>query len=99
MPKPRLEWSRWPEDVGCEDQYSGVNRDPSTRTQASWPGLHRRRTEAAINAYEYDRVEVVGVLVHFMRTGVGPRPTPLILTYSWPWRFWHWSKVIDPLGR
>jgi hypothetical protein len=99
MPKLRLEWSRWPEEVENEDQYSGVKSDPSTRTQASWPGLHRRRTEAAINAYEYDRVEVVGVLVHFMRTGVGPRPTPLILMHSWRWRFWHWSKVIDPLGR
>ena len=64
-----------------------------------WPGLHRRRTEAAINAYEYDRVEVVGVLVHFMRTGVGPRPTVLILTDGWPWMFSHWSKVIDHLGR
>lgn len=66
---------------------------------AKWPGLHRRRTEAAINAYEYNYVEVVGVLVHFMRTGVGPRPTLLILTDGWPGSFSHWSKVIDPLGR
>ena len=64
-----------------------------------WLGLHRRRTEAAINAYEYDRVEVVGVLVHFVRAGAGPRPTLLILTNGWPRRFSHGSKVIDPLGR
>ena len=30
--------------------------------------------------------------------GVGPRPIPLILTHGWPWTFWHWSKVIDPLA-
>jgi len=22
----------------------------------------------------------------------------LILTHGWPWTFWHWSKVIDPLA-
>jgi hypothetical protein len=37
------------------------------------------------------------VPVHFMRKpGTGPNPIPLILTYGWPWTFWHWSKVIDP---
>jgi pimeloyl-ACP methyl ester carboxylesterase len=44
-------------------------------------------------------VQVEGVPVHFMhRPGVGPEPTPLILTHGWPWTFWHWSKVIDPLA-
>lgn len=28
----------------------------------------------------------------------GPRPILLILTHGWPWTFWHWSKVIDPLA-
>jgi pimeloyl-ACP methyl ester carboxylesterase len=22
----------------------------------------------------------------------------LICTHGWPWTFWHWSKVIDPLA-
>src|SRR3954463_2557731 len=58
-----------------------------------------RKAEAAINAYEHYRVEVEGVPVHFMRKpGVGPNPTPLILTHGWPWTFWHWFKVIDPLA-
>jgi hypothetical protein len=87
------------EDVGNEDRYSGVNRALLHKLIAKWPGLHRRRTEAAINAYEYDRVEVVGVLVHFVRTGVGPRRTLLILTDGWPLRFSRWSKVIDPVGQ
>ena len=44
-------------------------------------------------------VEVDGVPVHFMRKpGVGPDPTPLILTHGWPWTFWHWAKVIDQLA-
>jgi len=32
------------------------------------------------------------------KPGVGPRPVPLILSHGWPWTFWHWSKVIDPLA-
>ena len=45
------------------------------------------------------QVEVDGVPIHFLRKpGVGPNPTPLILTHGWPWTFWHWSKVIDQLA-
>jgi pimeloyl-ACP methyl ester carboxylesterase len=39
------------------------------------------------------------VPVHLMRRpGVGPSPIPLILTHGWPWTFWHWSRVVDPLA-
>src|SRR4029450_653354 len=45
------------------------------------------------------RVQVDGVPVHFLRRpGAGPDPVPLILTHGWPWTFWHWAKVIDPLA-
>jgi hypothetical protein len=94
----RLELTRWPDDAGNDDWYYGVLRTylqelvDYWRTDYDW-----RKAEAAINAYEHYRVEVEGVPVHFMRRpGVGPNPTPLILTHGWPWTFWHWSKVIDP---
>jgi pimeloyl-ACP methyl ester carboxylesterase len=32
------------------------------------------------------------------KPGVGPSPVPLILTHGWPWTFWHWAKVVDPLA-
>jgi pimeloyl-ACP methyl ester carboxylesterase len=96
----RLALTRWPVDAGNQDWYYGVDRTylqelvDYWRTDYDW-----RKAEAAINAYEHYRVEVEGVPVHFMRkAGVGPNPTPLILTHGWPWTFWHWSKVIDPLA-
>src|SRR6202034_1730441 len=62
-------------------------------------GYDWRKAEAAINAHEHYQVSVAGIPVHFMRKpGRGPRPIPLILTHGWPWTFWHWSKVIDPLA-
>ncbi|WP_431918418.1 epoxide hydrolase family protein [Nonomuraea jabiensis] len=96
----RLELTRWPDDVGNDDWSYGVNRAYLRELVDYWhTGYDWRKAEAAINAYEHYRVEVDGVPVHFMRRpGVGPSPTPLILTHGWPWTFWHWSKVIDPLA-
>ncbi|MEU0093312.1 epoxide hydrolase family protein [Kribbella sp. NPDC006257] len=98
--RQRLELTRFPTDVGNEDSYYGVNRATMAglieywRTQYDW-----RKAEAAMNAYDHYRVEVDGVPIHFLhKPGVGPHPTPLILTHGWPWTFWHWSKVIDQLA-
>jgi pimeloyl-ACP methyl ester carboxylesterase len=98
--RQRLELTRFPTDVGNEDSYYGVNRATMEglieywRTQYDW-----RKAEAAMNAYDHYKVEVDGVPIHFLhKPGVGPNPTPLILTHGWPWTFWHWSKVIDQLA-
>ncbi|QNE22368.1 epoxide hydrolase [Kribbella qitaiheensis] len=98
--RQRLELTRWPVDAGNDDSYYGLKRATLEelveywRTQYDW-----RKAEAAINAYDHYRVEVDGVPIHFLRKpGVGPNPTPLILTHGWPWTFWHWSKVIDQLA-
>jgi hypothetical protein len=91
----RLGSTRWPEDAGNQDWYYGVHRAYLQELVDYWRSdFDWRRAEAAINAYEHYRVQVEGVPVHFMRrAGVGPSPTPLILTHGWPWTFWHWSKV------
>ncbi|MEU8270710.1 epoxide hydrolase [Sphaerisporangium sp. NPDC049002] len=98
--KARLRLTRLPDDTGNDDWRYGISRAYLEELVGYW--LHQydwRRAEAAINAYEHYRVSVDGVPVHFMRKpGVGPDPVPLILTHGWPWTFWHWSKVIDPLA-
>ncbi len=100
--RQRLGLTRWPEDAGNEDGYYGVNRTYLRDLVDYWrSGYDWRKAEAAINGYEHYGVgvEVEGVPVHFMRRpGVGPAPMPLILTHGWPWTFWHWSKVVDPLA-
>lgn len=98
--RARLRLTRWPDDVGNDDGYYGVRRGFLQELAEYW--LHDydwRKAEAAINSYEQYRVTVDGVPVHFMRRpGVGPAPTPLILTHGWPWTFWHWSRVVDQLA-
>ncbi|SNT64401.1 epoxide hydrolase [Asanoa hainanensis] len=94
----RLDGVRWPDDP--HDDYYGVSAGYLRDLVEHWrAGFDWRRAEAAINAYEHYRVAVDGVPIHFMRRpGVGPAPTPLILSHGWPWTFWHWSKVVDALA-
>ncbi|HET6985907.1 MAG TPA: epoxide hydrolase [Kribbella sp.] len=96
----RLAATKWPLDAGNEDGFYGVRRTQLQALVEYWAdGFDWRTAERAINAYEHYRVDVGGVPVHFLRkAGVGPRPIPLILSHGWPWTFWHWSKVIDPLA-
>ncbi|AIQ65664.1 epoxide hydrolase [Paenibacillus stellifer] len=98
--KHRLRATRWPLDAGNEDGFYGVKRSYLQELADYW--IHKydwRKAERAINAYEHYRVNIDGVPVHFMRKpGTGSSPIPLILSHGWPWTFWHWSKVIDPLA-
>ena len=98
--RARLALTRPPLDEGNGDWFYGVPDSYLGELVAYWgDGYDWRKAEAAINAYEHYQVSVAGVPVHFMRKpGRGPRPVPLILTDGWPWTFWHWSKVIDPLA-
>lgn len=57
-----------------------------------------RKQEAAINRFPHYRVELDGVPIHFLHIrGRGPSPIPLILTHGWPWTFWDFHKLIEPL--
>ncbi|PXX68547.1 microsomal epoxide hydrolase [Nocardia tenerifensis] len=96
----RLRLTRWPDDVANDDWSYGVSRRYLQELVDYWIDEYDwRKAESAINAYEHYRVDVDGVPIHFLRKpGVGPNPTPLILTHGWPWTFWHWAKVIDPLA-
>jgi len=87
-------------DAGNDDWYYGVGQAYLKELVDYWiDGYSWRKAEAAINAYEQYQIRVNGVPIHFMRkAGAGANPTPLILTHGWPWTFWHWSKVIDPLA-
>ncbi len=38
-------------------------------------------------------------LVHALyERGSGPSPIPVVLTHGWPWTFWDYSKIIEPLA-
>lgn len=98
--RQRLDLTRLPDDAGNEDWYYGVPRSYLEELVGHWRDEYDwRAAEAEINSYQHYKVDIDEVPIHFMhRPGVGPNPTPLILTHGWPWTFWHWSKVVDLLA-
>ncbi len=58
-----------------------------------------RAHEAAMNQWTHLRGDVGGVTLHVLHErGSGSAPLPLILTHGWPWTFWDFAKVIEPLA-
>ena len=52
-----------------------------------------------MNRFPHVRGEIDGVTVHAIHErGSGPAPMPLVLTHGWPWTFWDFAKVIEPLA-
>jgi len=97
----RLESIRWPLDAGNEDEFYGVSARRLRGLVEYWLDAYDwRRAEAEINRFEHYQVQLDGVPIHFMRRASSvPGAIPLVLTHGWPWTFWHWSRVMDPLAR
>ena len=97
--RARLLNTRWALDAGNAEWSYGVERSWLHDLVGYWAHeFDWRATEKQINAVPAYRVEIDGVPVHFQHVkGVGPNPTPIILSHGWPWTFWDWHKVIGPL--
>ena len=98
--RARLRHPRWPLDPGNGRWQYGVPRPWLEELVEYWrDGYDWRAHEAAMNRYDHFRVTLDDVPLHFLyRRGIGPAPTPLILTHGWPWTFWDFAEVIDPLA-
>src|SRR5690348_6187108 len=96
----RLKLTRWTDDFANEDRQYGTNTAYLKELVAYWiEGYDWRKQERAINAYPQFLTNVDGVPIHFIHVrGKGPHPKPLILSHGWPWTFWEYRKVIDPLS-
>ena len=98
--RTRLERSELAPDFGNEEWRYGVERGYLAALVDHWrEGFDWRAHEAAMNRFVHRRVTIDGLPVHFLHLpGRGPAPMPLILTHGWPWTFWDFSKVIEPLA-
>lgn len=96
----RLRTTRWADDFGNEQWTYGVERGWLEEMARYWADdFDWRAQEAEINRFPQFRLEIDGVPIHFVHVkGKGPSPKPLILTHGWPWTFWDWKDVIEPLS-
>lgn len=95
----RLQQTRWPDDVDNDDWRYGFNRNYLRELVSYWIDEYDwRKQEAAINQYPQFIADVDGVPIHFIHVrGKGNNPRPLILTHGYPWTFWDYRKLIEPL--
>jgi pimeloyl-ACP methyl ester carboxylesterase len=96
----RLEATRWADDFGNADWAYGVERGWLEGMVDYWGGgFDWRAQEAAINALPQFRVEIDGLLVHYVHVRARTAdPIPLLLTHGWPWTFWDYRKMLLPLA-
>ncbi len=98
--RTRLKRTRWADDFANDNWQYGTNTAYLKDLVGYWiDGYDWRKQERAMNAYSQFRTEIDGIPIHFIHVrGKGPNPKPLVLSHGWPWTFWEYRKVIDPLS-
>jgi pimeloyl-ACP methyl ester carboxylesterase len=96
----RLRATRLADDFANDDWSYGVPARYLRELVDYWlDGFDWRAQEAAMNEVDHWRVEIDGILLHYVHVpGNGPDPLPLVLTHGWPWTFWDYRKVLAALA-
>jgi pimeloyl-ACP methyl ester carboxylesterase len=95
----RLERTRWPQEIPDIGWDYGTNSDFLRELIDYWrEGYDWRATEAFINTFNNQRMEIDGIGIHFIHErGVGPHPLPLLVTHGWPSSFYEMVRLIPLL--
>jgi pimeloyl-ACP methyl ester carboxylesterase len=96
----RLGNTKLPEDFGNETWCYGTEKTYLQSLLDYW--LHDynwRDHEAKMNRFAHYRVVIDDVPIHFIHHRSGRKNAiPLIMTHGWPWTFWDFQHVIEPLA-
>ena len=95
----RLVNYRWPLDFDNDEWQYGTNGDYLNELVDYWINDYDwRLQEKHLNSFSHFRTEIDEMPIHFIHErGKGPSPIPIILNHGWPWTFWDFHKVIEPL--
>jgi pimeloyl-ACP methyl ester carboxylesterase len=98
--KQRLRDTLWAPELPGAGWGLGVAGTEIRRLAEYWAdGFDFEAHAEQVNQWPHFRATIDGADIHFIhRRGVGPQPMPLVLTHGWPWTFWDFSKVIEPLA-
>jgi pimeloyl-ACP methyl ester carboxylesterase len=98
----RLRGTVWADDPpGDGDAWRYGVSGPYLRELVTYwaDGYDWRAHESAMNRWPHVRGTIEGVTVHALHErGTGPAPLPLVLTHGWPWTFWDFAEVVEPLA-
>ncbi len=98
--KRRLNDTSWPEVIGADDWCYGVPsewlKDMANYWANDWDWA---KVAHAMNSYTHYQVIIDGVPIHYLYEPADHPDAPaLILTHGWPWTFWDFKEMIEPLA-
>jgi len=98
--RDRISRTRWAPDFNNDDWSYGVNGAYLKSIADYWANdFDWYAQERAMNRFDHFKVELDDVPVHYIfKKGVGPSPIPIVLTHGWPWTFWDYRELIEPLA-
>jgi microsomal epoxide hydrolase len=97
--RERLERARWPDEVPGERWTYGTDLATMQSLHRYWRDRYDwRAREAELNRFRQFTVELGGIPLHFIHEpGVGPNPTPLLLSHGWPGSIVEFQRIIPML--
>src|SRR5437764_5355199 len=97
--RARLDRVRWPDEVPDAAWRYGTSVAYMQELVAYWREKYDWRTwEAELNKLSQFTVPVSGIDLHFIHEpGVGPAPSPLLLSHGWPGSILEFERIIPLL--
>jgi len=97
--RARLERVRWPDEIPGEPWKYGSDLATMQALVGYWRERYDwRAREAELNRFRQFTVELGGIPLHFIHeAGVGPNPTPLLLSHGWPGSIVEFQRIIPML--
>jgi pimeloyl-ACP methyl ester carboxylesterase len=97
--RARLDRVRWPDEIPGAPWTYGTDLTTMRTLVQHWRERYDwRAREAALNRFHQFRVELGGIPLHFIHEpGVGPNPTPLLLSHGWPGSIVEFQRIIPML--
>ncbi len=95
----RLQHARWPRSIDADSWSDGTSLRFLRDLTGYWKDeFDWRAQEARLNALPQFIAEIDGLEVHFIHVkGVGPSPTPLVMTHGWPGSFLEFEHILPLL--
>ena len=96
----RITNSRLSKDFGNSDWSYGTEHNYLEQVIKYWINNYDwREEEKKINSFSHFKCEIDGIPIHFIHSkGSSENAKPIILSHGWPWTFWDYQKIIEPLS-
>ena len=99
--RQRLAATNWPDVVGEDDWQYGVPRAWMQDMVDYWLNEWSwTKAQEEMNRFTHFRVVIDGIPIHCLHAPATDSDAPaLVLTHGWPWTFWDFRYVIEPLSQ